>query len=101
MPITLPLLDKLDLAYAVTVHKSQGSQWDEVIFVMPPGNSSFVDRSLVYTGVTCPTNRLIVMAPRNALVKAVVSTGQVERRKTSLGSLIRQELNLPSLGENN
>jgi len=98
MPITLALLDKLDLAYAVTVHKSQGSQWDQVIFVVPPDHGSFVDRSLVYTGVTRPTKRLIVMAPRNGLTKAVGSKGQVERRKTVLGSLIRQELSLPGVG---
>ncbi len=92
MPITLPLLDKLDLAYAVTVHKSQGSQWDEVIFVLPPDSGTFVDRSLVYTGVTRPTNRLVVMAKRKSLAEAVMAPGQVARRNTVLGSLIRQEL---------
>ncbi len=45
----------LDLSYALTVHKSQGSEYNFVIFVMPGGSrgsSSFLTRNLIYTGIS-------------------------------------------------
>ena len=45
------LLDDLELGYALTVHKSQGSQWKRVVVCLPK-SSRMVDRSLIYTAVT-------------------------------------------------
>ena len=45
-------LPEHELAYAMTVHKAQGSQFEEVLFVLPDRDSPVLTRELVYTGVT-------------------------------------------------
>lgn len=54
-------LDLLELAYAVTVHKSQGSEYEAVILVLPDGADKLSYRSLLYTAVTRAKNLLIVI----------------------------------------
>ena len=54
----------LDLAYALTVHKMQGSQAKLVIFLLYPaggGNSDFISRNLVYTGITRASDAMYVL----------------------------------------
>lgn len=50
-PFDRAMLQSLELGYALTVHKSQGSQWKRVIVCLP-SKSRMIDRSLVYTAVT-------------------------------------------------
>jgi len=48
-------LNNISLSYAVTVHRSQGSEWDYVIFYLPPkavANPKFINRNLIYTAIT-------------------------------------------------
>jgi exodeoxyribonuclease V alpha subunit len=45
-------LPEHELAYAMTVHKAQGSQFEDVLFVLPDRDSPVLTRELVYTGVT-------------------------------------------------
>ena len=45
-------LDELELAYAVTIHKSQGSEYPAVIMPMFSGPKMLMNRNLLYTGVT-------------------------------------------------
>jgi exodeoxyribonuclease V alpha subunit len=47
-------------AYALTVHKSQGSEFDEVLLVLPSTESPVLTRELVYTGVTRARNRVVI-----------------------------------------
>lgn len=49
---TFKQLDELELAYAVTIHKSQGSEYPAVIMPMYPGPRMLMNRNLLYTGVT-------------------------------------------------
>ncbi|SKA50246.1 exodeoxyribonuclease V subunit alpha [Enterovibrio nigricans] len=63
-------------AYAMTVHKSQGSEFSHTIMVLSPTHSPVMTRELVYTGVTRAKDRLDVFATRASLERAV-------RRKTS------------------
>lgn len=51
---TLPFYEnEIDLAYCLTVHKAQGSQFDQVIFIAPEGKyEEFMDEKMVYTGTT-------------------------------------------------
>ena len=58
-------LEQLELAYAVTVHKSQGSEFEAVILVLPEGKDRLSYRSLLYTAVTRARKLLILIgSPR-------------------------------------
>ena len=73
------LLDELELAYAITIHKSQGSEFPAVI--MPFLNSHFVmlERNLLYTGVTRAKKYLFLEGQRNAIYKAVKTISMLSR----------------------
>ena len=45
-------LEDLDLAYAITIHKSQGSEYPVVVLVIPPTAPRLLTRNLLYTAVT-------------------------------------------------
>lgn len=45
-------IDNLDLCYAITIHKSQGSEWDNVVVVLTKEHSMMLNRNLLYTAVT-------------------------------------------------
>ncbi|MCD6353662.1 MAG: exodeoxyribonuclease V subunit alpha [Proteobacteria bacterium] len=49
---SLVRLPELETVYAMTVHKSQGSEFDDVLFVMPDRQSPVLTRELIYTGIT-------------------------------------------------
>jgi exodeoxyribonuclease V alpha subunit len=66
-------LDDIDTAYAMTVHKSQGSEYDTVIMVLPPARSPLAGRELVYTGATRAKRHLFVVGNEAAVRAAVAS----------------------------
>lgn len=84
----------LDLAYAISVHKSQGSQWSRVI--VPLYSSQVLDRTLVYTAVTRASKQVILVGDRIALERAIKASAAVDRRETRLGR--RLELALRGAG---
>jgi len=55
------MLDQLELAYAITVHKSQGSEFDAVIMPILDGFPKLYYRNLLYTAVTRAKKLLIVI----------------------------------------
>ena len=54
-------LAAVDTVYAMTVHKSQGSQFDVVAFLLPSADSRVLTRELLYTAVTRARERLILV----------------------------------------
>jgi exodeoxyribonuclease V alpha subunit len=62
-------LPEHDCAYALTVHKSQGSEFDEVLLVLPPADSPVLTRELVYTGITRAKSRLTLQGERESFVR--------------------------------
>jgi len=60
-----------ETAFAMTVHKSQGSEFREVHLLLPSEDSPVLSRELVYTGVTRARERLNVHAPRDVLEAAI------------------------------
>jgi exodeoxyribonuclease V alpha subunit len=79
---------QLDLAYAITVHKSQGSEFDRVVFFINP--SQITSRNLIYTGLTRARNRILVLSPSEyALTEAI--NNQEKPRQTSLSWLLKKE----------
>ncbi|MDQ1582194.1 MAG: exodeoxyribonuclease alpha subunit, partial [Microbacteriaceae bacterium] len=64
-------LAAVDTVYAMTVHKSQGSQFGTAAVIVPPQHSRILTRELLYTAVTRAHSRLIVVGPEEAIRAAV------------------------------
>ena len=75
-------LDAVDVAYALTVHKSQGSEYETVAVVHPPVDSPLISRELLYTAVTRASSRLVIVGSVDSIRKAVLTP---TRRVSGLG----------------
>ena len=76
-------LAAVDTVYAMTVHKSQGSQFDEVAFLLPGAESRLLTRELLYTAVTRARRRLTVVggeAPIRAAIERPITRASGLRR---------------------
>lgn len=66
------LLPEHELAYAMTVHKSQGSEFGNVMVVLPnDGEHPLLNRQIVYTGITRAKKRAVIVGPQGALDAAL------------------------------
>lgn len=65
------MLRKLDLAYAVTIHKSQGSEYNAVIMPLTSISKNLMYRNLLYTGVTRAKNTLILIGTKDQVYSMV------------------------------
>lgn len=81
--------DMLTLAYASTIHKSQGSEYKSVIINLQSAHSVMLVRPLIYTAVTRAKERVIIIGERRALCKAI-SREDTLRRGTMLAERIRK-----------
>jgi len=70
-PISLARLPPWQTSYAITVHKSQGSEWDEVLLLLPPEDVPILSRELLYTGITRARQRLTVYGRHELLVRGI------------------------------
>ncbi len=64
-------LDQLQLAYAMTVHKSQGSEYEAVILVLHRSQYVMLQRNLLYTGLTRARSLLVLVGDKRAIWRAV------------------------------
>jgi exodeoxyribonuclease V alpha subunit len=64
-------LADVETMHAMTIHKSQGSQADEVTVLMPPADSRLLTRELFYTAVTRAKKRVRVVGPEAAVRAAI------------------------------
>jgi exodeoxyribonuclease V alpha subunit len=64
-------LAAVDTVYAMTVHKSQGSQYQAVAFLLPSVDSRVLTRELLYTAVTRARERLVLVGPEESIRAAV------------------------------
>lgn len=76
-------LDEVDLAYAVTVHKSQGSEFEVVIMPMYPCAPMLQNRNLLYTAVT-RAKKLVVLVGRDSVIQVMVDNISEQRRYSGL-----------------
>jgi exodeoxyribonuclease V alpha subunit len=67
-------LENIEVAFATTIHKSQGSEFETVIVVVPPVGSPLLRRELLYTAVTRARKHLVLIASEDAIKNAVMST---------------------------
>jgi len=87
-------LDDLTIAYAVTVHKSQGSEYRAVIIPLHTAHYMMLQRNLLYTAVTRAKELVVIVGSWRALNIALKSD-RVAERYTSLAQRLRDELDPP------
>lgn len=80
-------LEQLELAYAVTIHKSQGSEFDYVILPLFTGYQKLFTRNLLYTAMTRAKKMLIIVGNKNT-VNFMVDNIESKKRKTGLKNKI-------------
>lgn len=80
------LLDALDLGYAMTLHKAQGSQFPRVIVLLKEGR--VLDRSWLYTALTRAEAEVHIIGSREVFSKVTEATSKAFKRKTLLTELI-------------
>jgi exodeoxyribonuclease V alpha subunit len=83
-------LDDLALAYAITVHKAQGSSFRKV--VIPIQKTRLLDRSLVYTAITRATDLAVMVGAGEVLRQALQRDAHAERRETAFGLLMEADI---------
>jgi exodeoxyribonuclease V alpha subunit len=81
-PIVEDMLDDLELGYAITVHKAQGSQWPRVI--VPLTGHRLLDRTLVYTAVTRAQRQVLLIGDEAAAMAAVQGSPRSHARQVAL-----------------
>ncbi len=82
-------MTELDRAFAITVHKSQGSEFEIVILPIFTQHYRMLRRNLLYTGLTRARRLAVLVGMRRALVMAV-STEDSSKRQTALDILLRE-----------
>ena len=91
--------DMLDWSYAMTVHKSQGSEARVVILNLLDGHYKMLKRNLLYTAITRAKVRVYIVGSMTAIEKAVASGVSLDdRRTTLLSQKLRYVMNLSDAG---
>ncbi|MCI5210335.1 MAG: recombinase RecD, partial [Candidatus Electrothrix sp. ATG2] len=89
-------ITELELAYAITIHKSQGSEFEVVILPVLTQHFRMLFRNLVYTGLTRARKLAVFVGTRKALAMAVHNQ-DTGLRQTALRELVRGETGQESL----
>ena len=90
--VTYPfsLLEELELSYAITIHKSQGSEYPAVILPLLGGPRMFLNRNLLYTAIT-RAKKCVTILGSSATVRSMIDNASEHRRYTALASRIKEE----------
>ncbi len=84
------LAENLDLAYAATVHKSQGNEFEAVVMPMYPGPPQLYYRNLLYTAVT-RAKSLLILVGRADVVARMVENNRKTKRYSGLSEFLSRE----------
>jgi exodeoxyribonuclease V alpha subunit len=90
VPYDFAILDELTLAYAISVHKSQGAEYPVVVVPLLMQHFNMLQRNLLYTGVTRARQLVVLVGDRRAIIRAV-ENNQVVERYTGLRQRLRAE----------
>lgn len=83
-------MDSLELAYSITVHKAQGSQFKRVI--IPVRQSRILDRTFVYTAATRAQVQVVLVGDMKAVQDAIRLPPKAFSRRVGLSALLEAEL---------
>ena len=89
--LTSDYASELAPAYAMSVHKSQGSEYPVILLPLLPGHRIMLQRNLLYTAVTRARERVILLGSRGALQTAV-ENDRTRRRYTLLAERLAEAL---------
>lgn len=92
------MLRKLDLAYAVTIHKSQGSEYNAVIMPIAALSRNLQYRNLLYTGVTRAKNIIILIGTKD-LIYNMVQNDRKTLRYSCIKPLLKLNMKKKKVGE--
>ena len=84
-------LDELQLAYAITVHRAQGSEFPNVIISLP--KCGMLKRNILYTAVTRAKQSVILIASQGS-IETAVNNSEEGKRKTTLAGRIKEEMKI-------
>ena len=89
--VTYPFsgLEELELAYAITIHKSQGSEYPAIIIPLLTGPRMLFNRNLLYTGVTRAKSCVTILGNKDVLQNMIANASQ-HQRYTSLDLRIKE-----------
>ena len=77
----------LELSYAITIHKSQGSEFDAVILPIFPEHNFMLDKQLIYTGMT-RAKKLLVLVGYITTFNQGISTNKMSNKQSSLKEML-------------
>ena len=85
------MLNELELAYAMTVHKAQGSEFEAVVIALSSGiTAKLLTRPILYTAIT-RARRLLVIVGSDGTIRTMVEANQRNRRYSALRARLRRE----------
>lgn len=89
--VTYPFaeLDELELSYAITIHKSQGSEYPAVLLPLMGGPKMLLTRNLLYTAITRARNCVTILG-RSDTVREMIGNANENKRYTALEERIRE-----------
>jgi exodeoxyribonuclease V alpha subunit len=82
-------LEDLEIAYCLSVHKSQGSEFPVVVMPVIGGPQMLLTRNLLYTAMTRARN-LVVLVGREEIIRQMVENDHEVRRNTTLADRLRE-----------
>ncbi len=85
-------LDEIELAYALTIHKSQGSEYPAVLMPLLTGPRMLLNRNLLYTGVTRAKNCVTILGSKET-VNQMIANESEQKRYTGLRERICEIMN--------
>ena len=85
------LLDELELAYAITIHKSQGSEYPAVVIPLLSGPSMLMNRNLLYTAVT-RARKCVTLVGNDTTFNQMIQNTSQQKRYSGLCDRIRESV---------
>lgn len=91
IPLVVDVLSVLTLGYAVTVHKSQGSQWPVCIVMLPRSAMHMAERALLYTAATRASEKLFLCGDVDLLKRSARNSPTTTGRQCNLTHLLKAD----------